>query len=147
MSNPFDLSAASAATLYASIAYNDLSSGNDIFEIDIWDGVMWNNVLYWDEDHYGPAEDVSVDISAFAGLSDVQARFTYSGNGYDWYIYMDDVYMACSLPSIELSKTVNTAAACPGTESVTVPPGTNVYYCYDVTNTGNVTFRHARCER
>ncbi len=140
VSNPFDLSAASAATLYASIAYNDLSSGNDIFEIDIWDGVMWNNVLYWDEDHYGPAEDVSVDISAFAGLSDVQARFTYSGNGYDWYVYMDDVYVACSLPSIELSKTVNTAAACPGTESVTVAPGTNVYYCYDVTNTGNVTF-------
>jgi len=43
-------------------------------------------------------------------------------------------------PSISLVKTVGTTAGvCAITSSITVPAGTTVYYCYTVTNTGNVT--------
>ncbi|MGV8039660.1 MAG: hypothetical protein AB2L07_06140 [Thermoanaerobaculaceae bacterium] len=43
-------------------------------------------------------------------------------------------------PSISLVKTVGTASGvCATTSSITVPAGTTVYYCYEVTNTGNVT--------
>jgi hypothetical protein len=42
-------------------------------------------------------------------------------------------------PSISLVKTVGTApATCAATSAITVPAGTTVYYCYTVTNTGDV---------
>lgn len=44
-------------------------------------------------------------------------------------------------PSISLVKTVGTdptPGACPLTTQITVPAGTTVYYCYSVTNTGDV---------
>jgi hypothetical protein len=44
-------------------------------------------------------------------------------------------------PSISLSKTVGTTAGvCANTSNITVPQGTTVYYCYTVTNTGDVAF-------
>ncbi|MGB4966075.1 MAG: choice-of-anchor D domain-containing protein, partial [Microgenomates group bacterium] len=44
-------------------------------------------------------------------------------------------------PSITMVKTVGTTpGVCSGTTSITVPAGTTVYYCYAVTNTGNVAF-------
>ena len=47
-------------------------------------------------------------------------------------------------PSIELQKTVGTnGGVCATTDVVTVTAGTQVYYCYEVTNTGGVTLtRH-----
>ncbi|MEZ4767464.1 MAG: proprotein convertase P-domain-containing protein [Caldilineales bacterium] len=43
-------------------------------------------------------------------------------------------------PSISLEKTVGTTAGvCAGTSNISVAPGTTVYYCYTVTNTGDVT--------
>ncbi|MCU0292252.1 MAG: hypothetical protein MUF10_09740 [Thermoanaerobaculaceae bacterium] len=43
-------------------------------------------------------------------------------------------------PSISLVKTVGTVAGvCAATTAITVDPGTTVYYCYTVTNTGNLT--------
>ncbi len=43
-------------------------------------------------------------------------------------------------PSIVMSKTVGTdPAACATTDNITVAAGTDVYYCYTVTNTGDVT--------
>lgn len=43
-------------------------------------------------------------------------------------------------PSISIVKTVGTEpGVCSGTSEITVSPGTTVYYCYTVTNTGNVT--------
>jgi hypothetical protein len=44
-------------------------------------------------------------------------------------------------PSISLAKTVGTVpAVCATTDTITVATGTDVYYCYEVTNTGTVTF-------
>ncbi len=45
-----------------------------------------------------------------------------------------------STPAIEIVKTVGTnPATCAATDEITVPAGTEVYYCYTVTNTGDVT--------
>ena len=44
-------------------------------------------------------------------------------------------------PAIALTKTVGTVpAVCAATDTITVASGTPVYYCYDVENTGDVTF-------
>lgn len=49
-----------------------------------------------------------------------------------------------AVASIVLTKTVGTAAGvCAATNSIAVPAGTDVYYCYTATNTGNLTlYRH-----
>lgn len=48
-----------------------------------------------------------------------------------------------SAPEITLSKTVGTTSGvCATTSKVTVAAGTTVYYCYQVENTGNVTFTY-----
>ncbi len=42
--------------------------------------------------------------------------------------------------SISLAKTVGTTAGvCATTSTISVSAGTTVYYCYEVTNTGDVT--------
>ena len=44
-------------------------------------------------------------------------------------------------PAIELTKTVGTVpGVCATTDTITVATGTEVYYCYQVENTGDVTF-------
>jgi PKD repeat protein len=44
-------------------------------------------------------------------------------------------------PGLTMSKTVGTVpAVCAATDAISVGPGTTVYYCYTVTNTGNVMF-------
>ena len=46
-------------------------------------------------------------------------------------------------PAIDLNKTVGTVpGVCATTNKVTVPAGTEVYYCYQIENTGNVTFTY-----
>ncbi|MEZ4767459.1 MAG: hypothetical protein R2844_03430 [Caldilineales bacterium] len=46
-----------------------------------------------------------------------------------------------SAPSIELNKTVGTTpGVCAAGDNITVTAGTEVYYCYQVTNTGDVEF-------
>ncbi len=51
--------------------------------------------------------------------------------------------VACEAPNpeITLSKTVGTdSSVCAADDTITVMAGTDVYYCYEVENTGNVTF-------
>ena len=51
------------------------------------------------------------------------------------------VTVGAGAPSITLSKTVGTTpGVCAATNSVTVTTGTDVYYCFQATNTGTVTF-------
>jgi hypothetical protein len=53
----------------------------------------------------------------------------------------DTASVAILQPSLTLTKTVGTDAnACASTGAITVPVGTNVTYCYEVVNTGEVTF-------
>jgi hypothetical protein len=94
VSNPFDLTGWGAAVMDVKAYYRDITTGaNDRLEVDIWDGVAWTNELSWDEDH--EPEDFTLNLSAYAGLPNVQARFRYSGNGWDWFAQVDDVELTC----------------------------------------------------
>ncbi len=45
-----------------------------------------------------------------------------------------------AIPDLSFVATVGTAAGvCAGSDTITVAPGTDVYYCYAVTNSGNIT--------
>jgi hypothetical protein len=129
VSNPFDLSAVGAAVLDVKAYYRDITTGsNDRFEVDVWDGVGWTNELTWDEDH--EPEDFALNLSAYAGLSVVQVRFRYSGNGWDWYAQVDDVALTCVAsgpPAIEVDPAGLTASQ--GPEIVSTQPMT-------ITNSG-----------
>jgi hypothetical protein len=136
--NPFDLSAATAATFDYLYAFNSLDTG-DFFDIDITTdrGGAWTNLVSYADDAVGPD---SLDLSAYAGMSNVQLRFRYYGDSWDWYAQVDELALSCSEPSITMAKTVGTTpGVCAATDTIVVPPGTDVYYCYTVTNTGNVT--------
>jgi hypothetical protein len=129
VSNPFDLSSVGAAVLDVKAYYNDINTGyNDRFEVDVWDGAGWTNELAWDEDHM--PEDFSLNLSSYAGLSVVQVRFRYSGNGYDWYAQVDDIALTCvpiSPPVIEADPAWLTASQ--GPDVVSTQPMT-------ITNSG-----------
>lgn len=89
----------------------------------------------------------SHDLSAYAGNPSVNIEFllhaTTVVNRMGWYV--DDVQISyCANPSIVMTKTVGTdPSTCATTDSITVPAGTSVTYCYAVENTGDLTLtRH-----
>ena len=51
----------------------------------------------------------------------------------------DPAAMHVVTPGIGLNVTVSTTGTCPGNDAVTVTAGTNVTYCYQVSNSGNTT--------
>ncbi len=70
------------------------------------------------------AEGTGVGIAGYAGLARMD---NFAVNG-------------AAGPAISVVKTVGTTSGvCATTSSITVAPGTTVYYCYTVTNTGTVT--------
>src|SRR5690606_34715393 len=119
VSNPFDLSAFSAATLNVKGYYRDLTAGaNDRFQVDVWNGTAWTNELTWDENHQ--PEDFTVNLAAYAGLPTVQVRFRYSGDGFDWYAQVDDVSLTCVEPGEpEIEVTPDSFFASQGPDIVT----------------------------
>jgi hypothetical protein len=104
VTNPFDLTTWGAVVLEAKGYYRDITTGgNDRFEVDVWDGATWTNLMTWDETHEPDGDpdllpDFGLNLSAYAGLPVVQVRFRYSGDGYDWYAQIDDVDLICVLP-------------------------------------------------
>lgn len=72
----------------------------DFFNVDVSTdgGASWANLLSWNEDHGSfrapPGVDVNLDISAYAGQSDVRFRFHYfdpNSGDWDWYAQVDNV--------------------------------------------------------
>jgi subtilisin-like proprotein convertase family protein len=86
------------------------------------------------------------DISAYAGQS-IEARFNLSSDSSINFagLAIDDFsVIACQPesggPAISLTKTVGTdAGVCAVTDSITIPAGVDVTYCYTVENTGDET--------
>ena len=104
--NPFDLSAYTSVVMDVKAYYLDYETdANDHFEIDVWDGSSWMNELSWDEDGHNP-EDINLDLSAYAGLSTIQARFRYYGDSSDGYAQVDDISLSCAAPAVSIEPSV-----------------------------------------
>jgi len=82
--------------------------------------------------------DVTFDSTLLAtGL--YEASLDVSSNDPDEPVINLPVSMLVVEPAIELAKTVGTdSSVCATTDEITVDEGTTVYYCYTVTNTGDV---------
>lgn len=91
--------------------------------------------------------EYTADISSYLGQN-IELRFHVDSDTSVQLggLAIDDVMVvACQpppgTPFISLNKTVGTdASSCAATDSIMVAPGTDVTYCYEVANTGTVTF-------
>ncbi|MCA9989102.1 MAG: S8 family serine peptidase, partial [Anaerolineales bacterium] len=91
VTNLIDTTGFSQIDLDFNAYYRDVGAGNDLFKVDVWNGISWINLLTWDANHDGQA----VSLDNIVALNDVQFRFTYAGNGFDWYAQVDDVSITC----------------------------------------------------
>jgi hypothetical protein len=149
-SPPIDLTGVGQPELTFWVNYQNFA-GVDYFDVDVStdSGSTWTNLLRWNEDHgtfrVAPGEMVTLDLSAYIGQSNLIVRWHYydptgPGDSLDWYVQVDDVALSCiSGPGIQIDKTVGlNPAQCSITDAISVIPGTDVTYCYEVTNTGTV---------
>jgi uncharacterized repeat protein (TIGR01451 family) len=93
----FDLPAGGFARVDYLANFQDLS-GVDFLDLDISTdgGSSWTNLLRWNEDHgvfRSSGEEVSVDLSAYTGMTGLILRWHYySTTGtWQWYAQVDDV--------------------------------------------------------
>lgn len=138
--NSFSLGGSTGATLDLRYRHRDIG---DTFDIDISDdgGTSWVNVFNsTDSNPSGDLGDpLSLNLTPWAGSSDVMARFRYYGTGWLYYAQVDELALSCTQPAIRMTKTVGTTdGVCSTEDSIVVSSGTEVYYCYTTENTGNV---------
>lgn len=104
-SNSFSLEGWTGASLEYLVDYQNLANLDFLnLDISIDGGTTWINVLSWNEDHpvgglfTTDGEAVSVDLTHFAGETDVKLRWHYfdpNSGDWDWYAQIDDVSLAC----------------------------------------------------
>jgi 3D (Asp-Asp-Asp) domain-containing protein len=83
------------------------------------------------------AAGLSIPYVANASVTNTATWTAYTATGLS---ATDTATATVTVASIEIVKTVGTDPGVCGTESsITVPAGTEVYYCYTVTNTGDAT--------
>ncbi len=104
-------------------------------------GTSWGNLITWTASQRGPR--LYETAIPGAGENDVRVRWHYGNASWAWWWEIDSVEVtACEAPSnpaIELNKTVGTTpGVCAVGDNITVTAGTEVYYCYQVENTGDV---------
>ncbi|MBN1921455.1 MAG: S8 family serine peptidase [Anaerolineae bacterium] len=99
----FDLTGVTSAMVYYTANYQNYAAA-DFLDVDISadGGATWTNLLSWNEDHGAfraqPGEDVTIDLSAYAGQSGLTLRYRYydpNTGDYDWYAQIDNVRLAC----------------------------------------------------
>ena len=99
----FSLAGATEASLDYLVNYQNFAAF-DFLDVDISTdgGSSWTTLLSWNEDHGGfrgtPGEAVSLDLNAYAGMSDLTLRWRYydpTTFDWDWYAQIDDVGLAC----------------------------------------------------
>ncbi len=93
ISPSMDLSTVSSAIFSYTAAFNSLSGDYADVDISIDGGATWTNLQHWTTDHSpsGPGEDVQFDISPYCGNANVQIRFHYFADSWDWYYEVDNV--------------------------------------------------------
>jgi len=91
----FDLSTASAPMLSFQSDFNDFGGSDDGYvDVSTDGGATWINLLHYDGvDVRGPRL-VQLNLSAFAGQSNVIVRFHYVAPGWDWWWQVDDVQIS-----------------------------------------------------
>ncbi|MGI9610006.1 MAG: M4 family metallopeptidase, partial [Acidimicrobiia bacterium] len=132
ITNPFSLETATSASLDYLVNYQNLG-GLDFLDVDISTngGASWTTLLSWNEDHpagglfTGPGESVSLNLSAYAGESEVLVRWRYydpNDDDWDWYAQIDNVSVV-SGEDADCDGIVDTQDYCPGTviPEATVP--------------------------
>lgn len=86
---------ATAATLEFKASYRDSGTEQDNFKVEISTdgGNFWETLLFWNEDHspLGPGELVKIDLTPFAGLTNLFIRFIYKALDWLWWAEVDDV--------------------------------------------------------
>ncbi|MCP4424918.1 MAG: hypothetical protein GY803_10525, partial [Chloroflexi bacterium] len=137
ISAPFEIPAGHSAALDYTANYQNFAN-EDFLDVDIWDGAAWTNLLSWNEDHGGfrapPGEDVSIDLSAYAGMSGLQLRWRYhdpAPDDWEWYAQVDDVALGCA-PATEPDIVVD-----PTSLASTQEPDVQVVQALDITNNGD----------
>ena len=83
------------------------------------------------------AAGLSIPYVANASVTNTATWTAYNANG---PAVEATASATVTVASIEIAKTVGTVdGVCAGTDEIAVPEGTTVYYCYTITNTGDVT--------
>lgn len=105
--NTFSLAGMTEVTLEYLVDYQNYGF-LDFLNLDISTdgGASWKNLLTWNEDHpvgglgNDTGEQVSVDLSYYAGETNVKLRWHYfdpnQGSDFDWYAQVDNVALVCS---------------------------------------------------
>lgn len=87
---------------YQNLGNTSTMGGDDFLDVDISTdgGTMWTTLLSWNEDHGSdeskPGEDVTIDLSAYAGLSNLIIRWRHydpNENDWNWYAQIDEVHI------------------------------------------------------
>jgi hypothetical protein len=99
------------------------------WQFDIWNGANWVNLLTWNENHTA-GEFVSLDLGAYVGMSDLQVRYRYAGNGWDWYAQVDNVAIRCEGAFFGVAVSDH--------EPVTADPAATASHTVTITNTGTM---------
>lgn len=111
VTNPFDLTQNNTAILQLQAYYRDYATdADDNFTIDVWNGDSWENLLLWSTDHL-TGESLSLDLSPYAGQSDVQLRFGYTGKLWDYYAQVDEISLLCGNVTMAIDPTTITDSA------------------------------------
>lgn len=112
----FDLTLASSAKLEFKSAYENYA-GNDSARVMVSGngGTDWDILQDWNTDHSGP-DTVELDLSAYAGKSNVIISFQYDSNGntgWYWYWQIDDVLVTMQGLSLQPENQYVDSCPCP----------------------------------
>jgi hypothetical protein len=143
LSQTFDLSAIPAPIQLSWWNWHEVFGTIDVIRVNV------NATSLWEDTSSGATADwisETVDLSAYAGNAAVNVEYdldvTTVVNRSGWYL--DDVTISycepAGQPAIEMTKTVGIDPnTCATTNVIGVNEGDDVYYCYEVRNSGDVT--------
>jgi hypothetical protein len=112
----FDLIGATAASLDFVASYRHLGTGSFNVDISTDGGDNWDNLLTWTAsvDPTGPGAPVSLDLTPYAGLSDLMVRFHYDAAGWYWWAQVDQIEILADGSWLDLDPDSGTVPASGG---------------------------------
>jgi uncharacterized repeat protein (TIGR01451 family) len=128
-----DLTGYVSAQLKLKAYYDDWSSADDSFAVDVSSdgGSSWTNLLTWAGADQ-PGQDLQFDLTPYASAN-VVVRFVAVFPGYYWNAQVDDVYVCGELASVaeadlDITKTANASGP--------MLPGEQMSFTFSVVNNG-----------